>query len=102
MRCPSSRALRTKCCSPRSDGFDLAAGHCYISGIMDEYEMFLAALTTSRTHLARAIRQIAAGTLWTRDWPADTTVQTLDQARQDIIELDRILERHSVSNVLKI
>jgi hypothetical protein len=67
---------------------------------MDEYEMFIAALSNSRTHLARAVRQMAAGTLWTRQGRVDTTARSLGRARQDIVEIDRILERHSVSNVL--
>jgi len=60
---------------------------------MDEFEIFVNTLSNSRTHLARAIQQMAAGTLWTRDGPVDTTAQSLDLARQDIIDIDRILEK---------
>ena len=69
---------------------------------MDAYQIFIQGLADARAHLALAIRQMAAGTLRTHDGPVDTTAQRLEQAREDIVEIDQILERHSAGNVHKI
>jgi hypothetical protein len=69
---------------------------------MDAYQIFIQTLADARAHLALAIRQMAAGTLRTHDGPVDTTTQSLDKARQDIIEIDQVLERHYAGNIRKI
>ncbi len=69
---------------------------------LDAYQIFIATLRDARAHLALAIRQMVAGTLTTRDGLADTTAQSLDKARQDIVTLDRILDSYDAGNVHKI